>query len=45
MEENEDEKKQAIDIDFTEQKPILKWWIAIDYWWSDVQKEDEEDMD
>ena len=45
LEENEDEKKEAIDIEFIEQKKDPdNDEIAIDFRWSDGREEDEEDI-
>ena len=45
MEENEDEEKESINIEFTERKTDPENdENAIDFRWSDVQEDDEEDI-
>ena len=45
MKENDEEKKELIDIKFTEQKACPEnYENDIEYRWSDGQEEDEEDI-
>ena len=45
MEENDEEENEPINIEFTEQKAdIYNDENAIDFKWSDVQEEDEQDI-